>query len=65
MMERIITRAASAAALGAGLIAGTFCAFSVFVMTALGRLRRMCLRYSRSYLGYACQESSQSRRPLF
>ncbi|MDX2166681.1 MAG: anthrone oxygenase family protein [Deltaproteobacteria bacterium] len=38
MLEHILTLITVAAALGAGLIAGTFFAFSTFVMRALGRL---------------------------
>jgi uncharacterized membrane protein len=38
MMQHFIDAATFVAALGAGLIAGTFFAFSAFVMAALGRL---------------------------
>lgn len=37
-MYQLLVAATFAAALGAGLIAGTFFAFSVFIMAALGRL---------------------------
>jgi uncharacterized membrane protein len=37
-MQQVLTATTFAAALGAGLIAGTFFAFSAFVMAALGKL---------------------------
>jgi len=52
------------AALGAGLMAGIFFAFSAFVMTALGRLRsrfRMRSRLARLRRGWCLMRSTTSR----